>query len=227
MYRLTDVIEACFNCTKRRIVCDLTPPKCKKCEKKGLDCPGYGVRYRFANGQTVSPSELGSSEGSSAATTISTGHQSSLKWVNGSKRARKRRDVEVGVALMSNEQSLAATGTPRGQVNTDILQAQEDVDNQGIDGVNAQTSSSVGPVSVLQKERQEFDLILANKIDSSVPPDTGALIETMREGWLPATSAFSAGLLNLPPLLSNRDPKIRLLFDHCMSSYVCWPIGRT
>ncbi|KIX95103.1 uncharacterized protein Z520_09019 [Fonsecaea multimorphosa CBS 102226] len=34
----------------RRIKCDQSRPKCNKCLRKGLDCPGYGIRYRFNDG---------------------------------------------------------------------------------------------------------------------------------------------------------------------------------
>jgi Fungal Zn(2)-Cys(6) binuclear cluster domain len=40
--------QGCYNCMKRRVICDRTEPKCQKCCKKGLDCPGFGIRYRFA-----------------------------------------------------------------------------------------------------------------------------------------------------------------------------------
>lgn len=43
---------------KRRIKCDLTLPKCKKCAKKGLECPGYGIRYRFYDDNTTVLSEI-------------------------------------------------------------------------------------------------------------------------------------------------------------------------
>lgn len=32
----------CWECLKRRLVCDHTLPLCKKCQKAGKDCPGYG-----------------------------------------------------------------------------------------------------------------------------------------------------------------------------------------
>jgi hypothetical protein len=41
-------MKGCYNCMKRRIRCDLATPTCQKCTKKGLVCPGYGVRYRFS-----------------------------------------------------------------------------------------------------------------------------------------------------------------------------------
>jgi hypothetical protein len=35
---------------KRRIICDRTEPHCLKCHKKGLECTGIGIRYRFNDG---------------------------------------------------------------------------------------------------------------------------------------------------------------------------------
>ncbi|CAG8150661.1 unnamed protein product [Penicillium salamii] len=39
----------CHNCSQRRINCDRNSP-CQKCIKKGIECWGLGVRYRFSNG---------------------------------------------------------------------------------------------------------------------------------------------------------------------------------
>ncbi|KAI0843434.1 hypothetical protein F5Y06DRAFT_3886 [Hypoxylon sp. FL0890] len=46
--------KACYNCVKRRIICDKTGTHCNKCAKKNLTCPGYGIRYRFAKGAASS-----------------------------------------------------------------------------------------------------------------------------------------------------------------------------
>ncbi|KAI8658042.1 Zn(2)-C6 fungal-type domain-containing protein [Fusarium keratoplasticum] len=40
----------CRTCRLRRIRCDRTEPHCKKCQKKGHSCPGYGIQFRFAKG---------------------------------------------------------------------------------------------------------------------------------------------------------------------------------
>ncbi|KAH7145923.1 hypothetical protein B0J13DRAFT_331822 [Dactylonectria estremocensis] len=45
----TAASKPCYNCVKRRIICDRTGTRCRKCAKKGLRCPGYGIRYRFAH----------------------------------------------------------------------------------------------------------------------------------------------------------------------------------
>jgi len=39
--------SGCYNCMKRRIICDQRKPHCRKCLTKQITCPGYGVRYRF------------------------------------------------------------------------------------------------------------------------------------------------------------------------------------
>ena len=41
--------RGCFQCSRRRIVCDRTEPSCRKCAKKGIECSGLG-RIRFAEG---------------------------------------------------------------------------------------------------------------------------------------------------------------------------------
>lgn len=41
--------KGCFQCSKRRIDCDLGQPQCKKCAKKDLECSGLG-RIRFVQG---------------------------------------------------------------------------------------------------------------------------------------------------------------------------------
>lgn len=38
----------CRECSRRRIICDERESHCKKCEKKGIECSGYGFRFRFA-----------------------------------------------------------------------------------------------------------------------------------------------------------------------------------
>jgi hypothetical protein len=33
--------KQCWECRKRRLVCDRARPKCRKCQVRGVDCPGY------------------------------------------------------------------------------------------------------------------------------------------------------------------------------------------
>ncbi|KAI1781138.1 hypothetical protein F4818DRAFT_451343 [Hypoxylon cercidicola] len=47
--------KSCYNCVKRRIVCDKTGSSCNKCASRNLSCPGFGIiRYRFAKGAATS-----------------------------------------------------------------------------------------------------------------------------------------------------------------------------
>ncbi|KAK7583580.1 hypothetical protein V3481_012864 [Fusarium oxysporum f. sp. vasinfectum] len=34
-------VVPCWECSRRRLVCDLGTPKCRKCRVRGVDCPGY------------------------------------------------------------------------------------------------------------------------------------------------------------------------------------------
>lgn len=36
--------KQCWECLKRRLVCDFSGPSCRKCRKRGVDCPGYGPK---------------------------------------------------------------------------------------------------------------------------------------------------------------------------------------
>ncbi|KAJ5918065.1 hypothetical protein N7454_010440 [Penicillium verhagenii] len=45
--------KGCSTCNKRRIKCDRAQPLCQKCAKKGLNCPGYGSKLRWAGGPAV------------------------------------------------------------------------------------------------------------------------------------------------------------------------------
>jgi len=33
--------KQCWECHRRRLVCDVTHPECRKCQARGVDCPGY------------------------------------------------------------------------------------------------------------------------------------------------------------------------------------------
>jgi hypothetical protein len=36
--------KACWECHKRRLICDFGSPACQKCEARGVACPGYGEK---------------------------------------------------------------------------------------------------------------------------------------------------------------------------------------
>jgi hypothetical protein len=45
--------KGCSTCHRRRIRCDQTLPSCVKCQRKGLTCPGYERRLRWAGAIAV------------------------------------------------------------------------------------------------------------------------------------------------------------------------------
>lgn len=47
---IVDHPSDCRVCNRRRIKCDRRLPTCGKCEKKGLACPGYGLRLQWGHG---------------------------------------------------------------------------------------------------------------------------------------------------------------------------------
>lgn len=90
--------RGCFQCSRRRIVCDKTEPSCLKCAKKGIECSGLG-RIRFAEGvarrgrfKDCKVPKAGGSDGCMELPTT-TGFQA-LRWP-GEEGANKRRKCEV------------------------------------------------------------------------------------------------------------------------------------
>lgn len=49
----------CWECLRRRIVCDFTQPTCKKCLQAGVQCPGYGDK-KPARLRWLSPGKVAS-----------------------------------------------------------------------------------------------------------------------------------------------------------------------
>ncbi|CAL5869924.1 uncharacterized protein PFLUO_LOCUS4157 [Penicillium psychrofluorescens] len=47
------VTKDCRVCNRRRIKCDRTVPSCRKCDIKGVECPGYGPRIRWTNAAAI------------------------------------------------------------------------------------------------------------------------------------------------------------------------------
>ncbi|PWY85794.1 hypothetical protein BO94DRAFT_575790 [Aspergillus sclerotioniger CBS 115572] len=42
--------KGCHECSQRRVNCDRKEPTCGKCEAKGIECSGLGIRVRFCHG---------------------------------------------------------------------------------------------------------------------------------------------------------------------------------
>jgi hypothetical protein len=97
---------------KRRIICDRTEPHCLKCQKKGVPCPGMGIRYRFNDGIAARGKLKGLKTLSTDIAEISTLATPKItKWVNnGAEIGRKRRPQNDGSGKQPGEkyQTVAA-----------------------------------------------------------------------------------------------------------------------
>lgn len=213
-------------------MCDLTEPKCNKCAKKGLDCPGYGIRYRFADGKTASTAEFepaGSSRNSSASSSATSfsakRRQTDLKWVDVSSRVKRARpSAEQGPSADTTTSGAAAplssTTTSSGeglnvalrQKGSHALDPRRQLNDSGSHDENYWS----------QQWSQQFrDTSTQATFESaSTDDDENDVIEITRTvdfGRL-ARPEFLPIPMSLPSLLSNPDPRIRLLFKHCENS---------
>ncbi|KPM37126.1 hypothetical protein AK830_g9453 [Neonectria ditissima] len=112
--------KACYNCVKRRIVCDRTGTRCRKCAKKGLRCPGYGIRYRFAHefrDQKLPPAPRG--------TGPAVDYSGPLTWVKaGIGRGGSAPGVGASAGLEMSEEDGNA-GTPSSEATSEGEQREE------------------------------------------------------------------------------------------------------
>lgn len=205
-------------------MCDLTEPKCNKCAKKGLDCPGYGIRYRFADGKTASSTEFEPAESSrnpasssSASSFSAKRRQPDLKWVDVSSRVKRARAAA--------EQGASADATPGAAAPLSLTAGSS---GEGLDVIRRQQGVHAFGQSRQHNESESHGHhYWSQQIRVSSPRETfesssndgneNDVIEITRTGDLGGTLArpeFSPITMNLPSLLSNPDPRIRLLFKH-------------
>lgn len=181
-------------------MCDLTEPTCKKCEKKGLKCPGYGIRYRFTSGQTVSSSEIGRVE--EPTSTSSKRRRADLKWVDVSKPTKRKRDAELSSSISFGVNQPQAGEEEAGRA------AYLTSGDQGL----AEADLGVAPLDELGGASRSQ----ADSKDCWTSTDD-PIIEIDRNDHFTSLVVpnRSTILFNLPPLLSHPNPRMRLLFHHC------------
>jgi len=166
--------RGCFQCSRRRIVCDKTEPSCLKCAKKGIECSGLG-RIRFAEGvarrgrlKNCKIPSAGGDDGCQESSTT-TGFHALLVWP-GEQRAekRKRNAIESTNAkkprkIMSDAQAKPIHDGIRGTFSL------EPVRNDGEDNAGAQDI------------RQSYDLVmLARSHHYNVVPWIAPIAPTLR-----------------------------------------------
>lgn len=208
-------------------MCDLTEPKCNKCAKKGLDCPGYGIRYRFADGKTASSAEFEpaqssrvASSPSSASSSSSKRRQPDLKWVDVSSRVKRARAIaEQGQGADATTTGAAAplSSTARSHGEGLDIARRPRQDGTHVFGLSQQHSDSQGHNHHYWSQQTRDTSPQATHESTSTGDDEDDVIEITRTGDFGtlARPDFSPISINLPSLLSNPDPRIRLLFKHC------------
>lgn len=162
------------------------------------------------------PSEIGPSGDSTAAAEASRRPPNSLQWVNGSKRARRRRGVETGVTILGAGPSNHIGPTDERR-DIDEVQDPKGAEDKGVSDLCARPSSSLGPIAALTTDSEAMGPGLSHDVALSKLFERSARNAVNRDEWLPTSSTVLTGMLNLPPLLSQRNPRLRLLFNHCMS----------
>ncbi|KAI1251611.1 hypothetical protein MGN70_006179 [Eutypa lata] len=118
--------KACYNCVKRRIICDTTAPRCNKCAKKKLECPGYGVRYRFVEKKSTHPKSTSAiASPTSTSTSTSKRQYVALKGIS-QKRSPLQSQLQDSESLRLNKSSLAASSTSRNSSNNESITGASD-----------------------------------------------------------------------------------------------------
>ncbi|CAG7934874.1 unnamed protein product [Penicillium nalgiovense] len=134
-------IRGCFQCSKRRIICDNTEPTCKKCRKKGIECSGPG-RIRFSTGvaqrgrlkgsiiPVVDPSPEPTLESNIQATPV----PRKIRWKNDRPARTTRKNVKRAGAGPSTRQATSISIPRNGNatVCTETFHLQQK-DSDGID----------------------------------------------------------------------------------------------
>ncbi|PWY82098.1 hypothetical protein BO70DRAFT_35266 [Aspergillus heteromorphus CBS 117.55] len=99
--------RGCFQCSKRRIICDRGEPTCLKCAKKGIECSGLG-RFRFTAGVAMRgklkgctiPVPNADPEAVNKPASIHTG--ASVRWRDGGNRVAKKHKLRTSGSAAVN-----------------------------------------------------------------------------------------------------------------------------
>lgn len=111
--------RGCFQCSRRRIVCDRTEPSCLKCAKKNIECSGLG-RIRFAEGVArrgrLKDCKVPKAGGNSGCQQLpSTTEFQVLRWP-GEEKVKKRRRVDANEGVTTDDHSTPFVDVPSTQL---------------------------------------------------------------------------------------------------------------
>jgi hypothetical protein len=100
--------RGCFQCSRRRIVCDRTEPSCLKCAKKDIECSGLS-RIRFVEGVArrgrLKDCKVPKTGGNNGCQELPTTTEfQALRWP-GEEKAKKRRRVDANEGVTTVDHS--------------------------------------------------------------------------------------------------------------------------
>ena len=189
--------QGCFQCSRRRIVCDKNEPSCTKCLKKGIECSGLG-RIRFAEGvarrgrlkDCKIPVTDGLQEGGGGVLPTH-GPSQTLTWPEDRKSAkRKRRDESKSVAIPWQTELPVLAHVPVGCA----------LDEVGVEDIMSQTLAvKRETVGEEEEEEEEEDMDVEEVIRHDIGQSTRRRSDPHR--WLPPVNSTA-----------------RMLFSYCKSA---------
>lgn len=197
----------CFQCSKRRIVCDGSEPTCHKCQKKGIECSGPG-RFRFYQGTSI----RGLSQGGAVPVTAPTplpqpqsscrGEQKPLnvRWQSDRPSARAKRKQSVRATAKTGD---ASCGNSQHDQSTTVAG-----DRRSTAGVEDNVSSPASAISLTSSALDEW----CETPGSGVDEDTVEQVVSSSE----AIQLYSPKSISpwIPPLNS----RTRMFLSHCKYS---------
>jgi hypothetical protein len=152
--------RGCFQCSRRRIVCDRTEPSCRKCAKKNIECSGLG-RIRFAEGvarrgrfKGCKVPKAGGDDGCEELPT--TTEFQSLRWP-GEERAEKRRK-KSDLDQSAEELPAPATITPA-EIQSDQKDASSPAPSETYEDLEAEVEDiGRGHDSIVADDSQPYEI---------------------------------------------------------------------
>lgn len=222
---------------KRRIVCDKSLPTCHKCAKKDLVCPGYGIRYRFAN----SPSTpLAAASSSQASSSVAPASSSTQRAASASPRGSPGPSFQGSPQHQQQQANKVRKDTPLKWVEASARGRQQ----RRSTAAAAKGSGKFGvplldaAVETIAPDAPDSGSSRASSVElSGLAERLAVRTSPLENPWRAADAQVPEGLeiaLSLPALLAPHDDRVRYLFEHCefflffsfqFYSILMWPLS--
>ncbi|KAJ5318758.1 uncharacterized protein N7506_011462, partial [Penicillium brevicompactum] len=202
----------CFQCSKRRIICDGLQPICSKCQKKGIECSGQG-RIRFSNAVALRGKFKGCAipvAGMSGTAIIRQPQQEpiiqpmNIRWKNDQKSRVNRKSTKRRANPTECEPEKAAAIRPRARSGPET---QHNTDHQD-EKLPSQTNMKESVVEALTPKR-------SSPSQSAYPADLELIrrFHGTRHGGNISNTA-SNSIRQIPQWIAPLNSDTRMLFSH-------------